>query len=156
MLNSHPATVVGVLPRTLDFASVFDPGTQMDLFVPLPLTKRSNAWGNNLTLIGRLKPSVNLAKAAAEMTVLGAGNPPYRSQKRQGGRIGGQQDCGVSRFARGHGGQRVHAPTSYPHAILACCASVEPLTLGLDEIERVDAASRLAARDERRCGLNSL
>jgi len=36
-LNDEPVTVVGVLPASFDFASVFAPGTSVDLFTPFPL-----------------------------------------------------------------------------------------------------------------------
>ena len=37
-LNNQPVTVVGVLPASFDFASVFAPGTSVDIFIPWPLT----------------------------------------------------------------------------------------------------------------------
>ena len=35
VLDEKPVTVVGVLPPSFDFASVFAPGTNVDMFVPL-------------------------------------------------------------------------------------------------------------------------
>ena len=35
-LDDAPATVVGVLPASFDFGSVFAPGTHMDLYFPFP------------------------------------------------------------------------------------------------------------------------
>jgi len=61
-LNGAPVTVVGVLPESFDYGAVFAPGAKADLFVPLSLdTERM--WGNIVTLIGRLKPSVTIAQA---------------------------------------------------------------------------------------------
>src|SRR5271169_2827592 len=37
-LNGAPVMVVGVLPASFDFASVFAPGTSIDIFIPWPLT----------------------------------------------------------------------------------------------------------------------
>ena len=34
-LNNHPATVVGVLPESFDFGSVFAPGASIDIVIPL-------------------------------------------------------------------------------------------------------------------------
>ena len=41
-LNNKPVMVVGVLPASFDFASVFAPGTPVDLFIPWPLTDETN------------------------------------------------------------------------------------------------------------------
>ena len=41
-LNNKPVTVVGVLPASFDFASVFAPGTPVDVFIPWPLTAETN------------------------------------------------------------------------------------------------------------------
>jgi putative ABC transport system permease protein len=36
-LNNSPATVVGVLPASFDFSTMFSPGRSIDVFVPWPL-----------------------------------------------------------------------------------------------------------------------
>ena len=69
-LNDEPVTVVGVLPASFDFASVFAPGSHIDLFFPFPLTAETNRWGNTLAIIGRLKPGVTAANAQAELSIL--------------------------------------------------------------------------------------
>ncbi|HEY5061500.1 MAG TPA: ABC transporter permease, partial [Gemmatimonadaceae bacterium] len=71
MLNGASTTVIGVLPESFDFGSVFAPGTRIDVFTPFPLTAETNREGNTLSIIGRLKPGVTLAAAAAELKVLG-------------------------------------------------------------------------------------
>lgn len=61
-LNGRPVTVVGVLPASFDFGAVFSPGEKVDLFAPYIL----DDWrddGNDLTMIGRLKPGVTVAQA---------------------------------------------------------------------------------------------
>ena len=55
-LNDEPHTVVGVLPASFDFASVFAPGSHFDLYFPFPLSPETNRWGNTMAMIGRLKP----------------------------------------------------------------------------------------------------
>jgi predicted permease len=72
-INAASVLVVGVLPATFDFGSVFAPGTRVDLFTPFPLSERTNRWGNTLAIVGRLKPGVSLAGAAAETGVIAAG-----------------------------------------------------------------------------------
>ena len=64
-----PVTVVGVLPASFDFGSVFSPGMQVDLFVPAYMDFW-RTWGNTLAVIGRLRPGVALAEAQAEATIL--------------------------------------------------------------------------------------
>jgi predicted permease len=70
-LNNHPVVVTGVLPASFDFASVFAPGTPIDIFIPWPLTDPKKPTGNTMALVGRLKPGVTVAAAQAEFTVLG-------------------------------------------------------------------------------------
>lgn len=69
-LDDDPVTVVGVLPASFDFATVFAPGTHIDMYSPFPLTAETNRWGNTMALIGRLKPGVNVQSAAVETNVL--------------------------------------------------------------------------------------
>ena len=71
MLNNRPVTVVGVLPESFDFGSVFAPGTLVDIFVPWPLNDRTKPTGNTMKVIGRLKPGATVPGAQAEFTILG-------------------------------------------------------------------------------------
>jgi putative ABC transport system permease protein len=70
-LNDSPVMVIGILPPSFDFATVFAPGSRVDLFLPYPLTEQANRRGNELTMLGRLKPGATLRSARAEMEVLG-------------------------------------------------------------------------------------
>ncbi len=65
-INEQPYTVVGVLPASFDFASVFTPGVEVDLFVPAVLDNM-RTWGNTLSVVGRLKKGVSIAVARAEL-----------------------------------------------------------------------------------------
>lgn len=69
-VNDQPVTVVGIAPPSFDFATVFAPGTHIDLYLPMPLTQETNRWGNTLAVIGRLKPGVTIQSARAEFTIL--------------------------------------------------------------------------------------
>jgi predicted permease len=69
-LNNQPVMVVGVLPASFDFASVFAPGTPIDLFIPWPLTDNTKPAGNTMAVVGRLKPGVTVDGAQAEFSVL--------------------------------------------------------------------------------------
>ncbi len=69
--DGGPVTVVGVLPASFDFSTVFTPGNRVDMFEPLPLSPEINRQGNTVAMIGRLKPGVTVQSAAAETAVLG-------------------------------------------------------------------------------------
>ncbi|QNI30208.1 ABC transporter permease [Alloacidobacterium dinghuense] len=64
-LSNTSVTVIGVLPETWDFGSVFSPGAKVDLFMPYIMDDFRDD-GNDLALVGRLKPGVTLAAAQRE------------------------------------------------------------------------------------------
>ena len=70
MLGGAPTTVVGVLPPSFDFGSIFAPGARIDVYTPFPLTPETNRWGNTIAVVARLKPGVTLASAAADLKVI--------------------------------------------------------------------------------------
>jgi len=69
-LNGDPTEIVGVLPPSFDFDSVFAPGTEVELLLPFPLVEETARWGNTLFAIGRLKPSATIRQAQAEFEVI--------------------------------------------------------------------------------------
>jgi predicted permease len=69
-VNEKPVTVIGVMPESFDFGSIFVPGTHYDLFAPFPLAPETNRWGNTLSVVGRLNPGATVQSAQAEFTVL--------------------------------------------------------------------------------------
>jgi len=70
--DGWPVTVVGVLPASFDFATVFAAGSRIDIFEPFPLSPETNRWGNTLSIVGRLKPGASVQSAQAEATLLAA------------------------------------------------------------------------------------
>jgi predicted permease len=87
-IDDQPHTVVGVLPASFDFASVFAPGRHFDLYFPFPLTPETNRWGNTMAMIGRLQPGVTAEQAQAEVSTIAAqlvGEFPERNSF--GGRV---------------------------------------------------------------------
>jgi predicted permease len=70
VINNEPYTVVGVLPASFDFATIFAPGSRFDLYFPFPLSPETNRSGNTMAMIGRLKPGATAAQAQAEIRVL--------------------------------------------------------------------------------------
>ena len=69
-LNNQPVIVAGVLPASFDFASVFAPGTPIDIFVPWPLNDKTKPKGNTMKVVGRLKPGATVQGAQGELTML--------------------------------------------------------------------------------------
>ncbi|HEV2273019.1 MAG TPA: ABC transporter permease [Acidobacteriaceae bacterium] len=72
--NGIAVTVIGVLPESFDFGSVFSPGAKADLFWPVIFDDIRDE-GNAVALVGRLKPGVSLAQAQAEADLLFPGLP---------------------------------------------------------------------------------
>jgi predicted permease len=64
-LGNTSVIVIGVLPDTFDFGSVFSPGAKVDLFAPYIMDDFRDD-GNDLALVGRLKHGVTLAQAQSE------------------------------------------------------------------------------------------
>ena len=69
--DGGPVTIVGVLPASFDFGTIFAPGTKVDMYEPFPLTSETNRFGNTLAVVARLKPGANLGAAQAEAAILG-------------------------------------------------------------------------------------
>ncbi|MGH9480766.1 MAG: ADOP family duplicated permease [Terriglobales bacterium] len=65
-LNGRPVMVAGVLPQSFDFGALFSPGERVDLFTPYILDNWRDD-GNDLTMLGRLKPGVSLTQAQADV-----------------------------------------------------------------------------------------
>ncbi|MCC6535978.1 MAG: ABC transporter permease [Bryobacterales bacterium] len=68
-LNGQPYTVNGVMGPDFDFASVFNPAAQAELYLPARLDEMRN-WGNVFFVIGRLRPGAALAEARRELREL--------------------------------------------------------------------------------------
>ncbi|MGC2636178.1 MAG: ABC transporter permease [Acidobacteriaceae bacterium] len=68
-LNNKSVIIAGILPETFDFGSVFSPGAKVDLFVPYIMDDFRDD-GNDLALVGRLKPGVSMAQAQNEADLL--------------------------------------------------------------------------------------
>ncbi len=73
--DNQTVTIIGVLPQSFDFASVFSPGLRVDFFIPAYMDEIRN-WGNTVAIVARLKPGVTLGQAQAEVNVL---SPQFRA-----------------------------------------------------------------------------
>jgi len=66
-LNGEATPVVGVLPASFDFASVFAPGSRVDFLTPFAISDETDRWGNTLSVIGRLAPGHSPESAQADL-----------------------------------------------------------------------------------------
>ena len=66
-LNDSPRAVVGVLPPTFDFASIFDPGATVDFLLPHPVTDETDRHGNEMFFLGRLRDGISPEVAQADL-----------------------------------------------------------------------------------------
>lgn len=66
-LSGSATEVIGVLPSSFDFSSVFSPGTQVDFINIFPISAETDRWGNTLSMIARLKPEQTVQSAQAEL-----------------------------------------------------------------------------------------
>jgi predicted permease len=69
-LNDQVTAVVGVLPSSFDFASVFSPASRIDFLIPFPICDETDRNGNTLVIIGRLGPGVTIQEAQAELDLI--------------------------------------------------------------------------------------
>lgn len=69
-IDNAATTVIGVMPKSFDFASVFAPGGRVDFFSPFPLSPETDRWGNTLSIVARLKSGVTLKRARQETKAL--------------------------------------------------------------------------------------
>jgi predicted permease len=68
-LNGTPVAVIGVLPDSFDFGSIFSPGYKVDVYGPV-IYDDIRDEGNTMALVGRLNPGVSLAQAQAEADLI--------------------------------------------------------------------------------------
>ncbi len=68
-LNGTPVTVIGVLPDSFDFGSIFSPGYKVDMYGPV-IYDDIRDEGNTMALVGRLNPGVSIAQAQAEADLI--------------------------------------------------------------------------------------
>ncbi|MEM7414055.1 MAG: ADOP family duplicated permease [Gemmatimonadota bacterium] len=66
-LNDEPFAVVGVLPPTFDFASIFTPTVEVDFLLPWPIADETDNWGNTTTMVARLQNGATIETTQSEL-----------------------------------------------------------------------------------------
>lgn len=72
-IDDVPREVVGILPESFDFSSVFTPGVPVDFLLTWPISDETDNQGNTTSIIGRLKPGITVEAAQAELDNIIAG-----------------------------------------------------------------------------------
>jgi putative ABC transport system permease protein len=141
IVNGEPAEIVGVMPPSFDFGSVFTPGENVELLVPFPLTEETMRWGNTIFVIGRLKPSVTITQAQTELNVI---NDRLRSDKKLPAGAGARM-IGLEKNVRG-GFRRafITLAAAVVCVLLIACVNLSNLLVARANSRREEFAIRIA------------
>jgi predicted permease len=140
-LNDKATMVVGVLPASFDFASVFAPSSHIDLLEPFPICPETNRWGNTLAVVGRLKPGVTIQSAQAEFdTITPELQRAHPERNRNGARLTSLQDQVNGRFRSAF----VVLFCAVGCVLLVACSNLSNLLLARSVSRRKETAVRVA------------
>ncbi len=146
-LDDEPVTVVGVLPASFDFATIFAPGSQIDLFSPFPLTEETNKYGNELSIIGRLKPGATVPQAQAEASVL---SERFRTEHPERNDFVPRLSALATHVRRGLRPALLTLAGAVGVVMMIVCANLSNLLLARSAARQKEIAIRVALGAERR------
>jgi putative ABC transport system permease protein len=125
LLDEKPYTIIGILPRSF---SLFGVAPDLDIWVPFAFNRAQlNRENHELVIFGRLRPSVSLAQAQAEMeTILSQLKKQYPGIDQENGvRVAGFHD----ELTRSLRPSIVILLAAVGFVLLIACANVANLTL---------------------------
>ena len=139
-LDGASVTVVGVLPATFDFSSLFAPGTDVDLVLPLRYDV-ARRQGNTLAVIGRLRPGRTLSQARADLEAVTG----QLKQERPEGIFYGSAVVSLKDRISGRSGRALLTLwAAVAGVLLIVCANVSSLTLSRSAARRKEVALQAA------------
>jgi len=142
MINEQATPVIGVLPPTFDFGSVFTPGTRVDMLAPFPFAQQLDRMGNTMAVIGRLKPGVSLPRAQAEFDAL---NEQLKQAHPERGTLFGARLTGLQQQISGSFRRGLFVLfAAVGGVLLIACANLSNLLLVRASARRKEIAVRLA------------
>lgn len=140
-LNDKARTIVGVLPASFDFSTVFTPGSRIDMLVPFPISRETDRYGNTLAVIGRLKPNVTVQRAQAEFDLINEQiRKAHPDRWRFGAKLTPLQEYLTGRFRRG----LFVLLCAVGSVLLVACANLSNLMLARAASRRREMAIRSA------------
>jgi predicted permease len=140
-LNDKLTMVVGVLPASFDFASVFAPSSHIDLLKPFPICPETDRWGNALAVVGRLKPGVTIQSAQAEFdTITPQLQSAHPERNRNGARLTSLQEQISGRFRSAF----LVLFCAVGCVLLVACSNLSNLLLARSVSRRKEVAVRIA------------
>ena len=147
-LNNTPTVIVGILPRSFDFSSIFTPGNTVDVLTPFPLAPETANWGNTVFGIGRLKTGVTVERAQAELTVISA--QLRTSTIRNGGDFGAIVSPLDTAVRGGFRGAFIILASAVACVLAIACVNLSNLLLARMNVRRQEFTVRVALGARRR------
>ncbi|HJO39388.1 MAG: ABC transporter permease [Vicinamibacterales bacterium] len=125
-LDGAAATVVGVVPAGFEFSSLFAPGTEVDLMLPL-VYDVARRQGNTLAVIGRLQPGRTLSQVRTELEAVTA---QVQQERPERGRFYGAAAVELKdQISSGAAGALLTLWAAVAGVLLIVCANLSSLML---------------------------
>lgn len=142
VLNNQATAIVGILPPSFDFSSVFSPGSQADLVLPFPICDETDRWGNTLAVVGRLKPGATVQQAQTEFDVLN--KQLHTAYPERGPDYSAHLTPLQQQIKGGFRGQSLVLLAAAGSVLLIACANLSNLLLARAVARRKEIALRIA------------
>lgn len=141
-LKDQANLVIGVLPPTFDFASVFTPGARVDLLAAFPIAPELDRMNNTMAIVGKLKPGVGIPQAQAEFEVL---NQQLKQTRPERGNTFGARMIALQQHVSGGARRGLFLLLAAVGCVLLIvCANLSNLMLVRTAARRKEIAVRLA------------